>query len=116
MKHTTIYKYIALTLAFFSLTSCNDWLDVRPKSQIKEEALFKTQSGFEDALFGVYTIMGKEDIYGGNSTMGFMDAIAQQYSSVGSGYNKTAAYDYKDDENKTRIENMWKTSYQAIMN
>ena len=108
--------YIAALASLLLLDSCNDWLDVRPKSQIKEEALFKTTSGFQDALTGVYTLMGRTNTYGGNSTMGFLDVLGQQYSSVGTGYDKAVAYDYKNDVDRGYIDDMWKDSYQGIVN
>ena len=30
---------------------CNDWLDVRPKSQVKESDLFESESGFRGERF-----------------------------------------------------------------
>ena len=79
--------YMMLCLSLFAF-GCNDWLDVQPKSQVKEEDLFSSESGFRDALTGIYALMGRVETYGGNSTMGFMDMLAQTYSKVD--------YDYED--------------------
>ncbi len=111
-----ISLYITAFASLLLLGSCNDWLDVRPKSQIKEETLFQNASGFQDALIGVYTLMGRTNTYGGNLTMGFLDVLAQQYSSVGSGYTYTPTYDYTNDDDKDRIDNIWKDCYQGIVN
>ena len=51
-----ILKYSWL-IGALALTGCNDWLDVNPKSQVKQEALFSSESGYQDALTGIYTIM-----------------------------------------------------------
>ena len=80
-------RYMMLCLSLFAF-GCNDWLDVQPKSQVKEEDLFSSESGFRDALTGIYALMGRVETYGGNSTMGFMDMLAQTYSKVD--------YDYED--------------------
>lgn len=39
-------------VGFISLfmSSCNDWLDVRPSDEIKEEYLFETGNGYRTAL------------------------------------------------------------------
>ena len=40
-----IVKYIGLA-GVLLLGGCSDWLDVDPKSQIKQEALFESEAGF----------------------------------------------------------------------
>lgn len=108
-------KYMILCLSLFAL-GCNDWLDVQPKSQVKEEELFKSESGFRDALTGIYALMGRTTTYGGNGTMGFMDMVAQTYSSVAQAYSKALTYDYKDETIKSIIDTMWSSNYNAIAN
>ena len=36
-------RYMMLCLSLFAF-GCNDWLDVQPKSQVKEEDLFSSES------------------------------------------------------------------------
>ena len=60
-----IFRYAALLVLLFCM-GCSDWLDVRPKSQVKEDDLFTSESGFRDALIGIYALMGRTDTYGGN--------------------------------------------------
>ena len=110
-----ILKYSILFLSSIAV-GCNDWLDVQPKSQVKEEELFKSEAGFREALTGIYTLMGRTTTYGGNNTMGFIDMIAQTYSSVNSGYTKALSYDYKDNAVKDIIDTMWNSNYNAIAN
>ena len=45
-------------VGFISLfmSSCNDWLDVRPSDEIKEEYLFETGNGYRTALNGMAAI------------------------------------------------------------
>ena len=64
MKYRII-KYIGLAGILLS-GGCSDWLNVDPKSQIKQEALFESEAGFRDALTGVYTVMARTGMYGGN--------------------------------------------------
>ena len=44
-----------LLMTAFIFASCNDWLDVDPKSQIKEEKHFSREGGFKDQLTGIYS-------------------------------------------------------------
>ena len=60
-------KTIILPLALASaitLTSCDDFLDVRPDSQKLESDLFSKPQGFEDAIYGVYGSMQSTTLYG----------------------------------------------------
>lgn len=42
-----IIKYTWLAIALLA-AGCNDWLDVNPKSQIKQDVLFESEAGFRD--------------------------------------------------------------------
>lgn len=60
-------------------TSCQNWLDVSPESEVKYDDLFSTKNGFKDQLTGVYTKMCDEGLYGAHLTYGMVDALGQQY-------------------------------------
>lgn len=108
-------RYMMLCLSLFAF-GCNDWLDVQPKSQVKEEDLFSSESGFRDALTGIYALMGRVETYGGNSTMGFMDMLAQTYSKVDYDYEDALKYNYKEEHVKGIVDTMWSSNYNAIAN
>lgn len=110
-----IFGYAALLVCLFC-AGCCDWLDVRPKSQVKEEDLFTSEAGFRDALTGIYALMGRVDTYGGNSTMGLLDMLAQTYSSVRADYSKALVYDYQDEMIKEMVGTLWSSNYYAIAN
>ena len=48
--------YIISTILAGALTfsSCTDWLDVSPKTNIPAEELFETENGYMSALAGIY--------------------------------------------------------------
>ncbi|GAE85152.1 RagB/SusD family nutrient uptake outer membrane protein [Bacteroides reticulotermitis] len=107
--------YIVL-LGLLVLTSCSDWLDVDPKSQVKKEVLFESESGYRDALMGVYTIMGRTGLYGGNETMGFLDILAQSYSEIGAVLEEIPKYNYENSTAESTINSIWSGNYNAIAN
>lgn len=113
-------KYNALKygwlIGIFLLTGCNNWLDVNPKSQVKQEVLFKSESGYQDALTGIYTIMSRTDMYGGNETMGFLDMVAQVYTGVSSTYEDALEYNYDASIIEGIINAIWSGNYNAIAN
>lgn len=48
-----LYISTIILISGMLLTSCDDFLDVRPDSQEVEPDLFSTPQGFEDAIYGV---------------------------------------------------------------
>ncbi len=114
----TIYSMIMLLAIVFS--SCNDWLDVSPKTEMKAEDMFSSESGFRDALVGVYSLMSRADSYGKDLTYGYMDVLAQFYSIPKSETNHTfryaIAYNYEETSEENRILAIWKNHYTAIAN
>lgn len=110
-----IVKYIGLA-GVLLLGGCSDWLDVDPKSQIKQEALFESEAGFRDALTGIYTVMARTEMYGGNETMGFLDMVGQVYTDVSINYEDALKYDYESTKVEECIDAIWRGNYNAIAN
>ncbi|QEC42082.1 RagB/SusD family nutrient uptake outer membrane protein [Pseudobacter ginsenosidimutans] len=112
-----------LLLIFISLltiaSGCNKWLDAKPKTLIESEQLFKSEKGFEDAMYGVYTTMSRSSLYGEQLTMSFLDVLAQQYncqSKPSHIFYQVANYNYLDGGVKTRIDSIWSLMYFSITN
>ena len=98
------------------LTSCKKYLDVNPKSTLSEEQLFESEIGFQQALTGVYSQMASRSLYGDNLSMGFVSALAQNYSVSGSAapFVQTRALNYTSSEVMGYTGAIWNTSYSAI--
>lgn len=110
-------KYLLiLCLAASMVSSCKKWLDVEPNSQIKSSELFKTESGFKEALAGVYTLMTAERLYGKEQQYGMLGVLSHEWSSFPEGYNGEAAYDYESTTVQGRMSGIWNGLYQAISN
>ena len=98
-----------------SLVSCEDWLDVRPKSEILTDMHFEEESGFRDQLAGVYTAMTETSMYGRNLSFGFMSVLSQDYDLKSeSTYRYAAEYNYEETETKGMIDNIWSSAYNCI--
>jgi starch-binding outer membrane protein, SusD/RagB family len=113
-------KYIAFAFGICLFTSCSDYLDVTPKSQVDRDLLFQTEEGFMEALNGLYLRGSSGDIYGNELTFGFLDVLAQNYSSVDNGtnfpYQQTLLYNYKDENFVRRTNAVWLGLYSGIAN
>ncbi len=109
-------KLYILVLLLFSLSSCEKWLDVDPRSVVKEEEMFNDVKGFRSALLGVYTKMSGTKLYGSNLTIGFVDVLAQYYNVESGQHSFYATANYNYDETATYINNIWGESYNTIAN
>lgn len=97
-------------------TGCKKWLDVNPKTQIRESLLLENEQGFQDALIGVYLKMGSSSLYGQNLTMGFVDVMAQYYRLNSGTFFTASHYEYEDAGVKSYYSSIWRNAYDAIGN
>lgn len=113
MKKIHYILYVAL-IAF---TSCNDWLNVQPHSQIEDTELFTTESGFKEALAGVYSSMVSTSTYAKEMTYGFIGILGQEWDYYSSAqYDAAAIYDYDASIPTNYINSIWKNNYSGIAN
>lgn len=113
-------KNILLTLAVaVAGSSCSDWFDVSPKTDIKTEDLFKDETGFQSALTGCYGRMTKDELYGKDLTWYFLEKLVQRYDDTEgnlAGQN-TNVYDYTENTHaKGYMSSIWGNMYQTIAN
>ena len=118
-KKIKLYQLlISVCLLSLGVTSCSEWLDVKPKSQIKEKELFKTEQGFEDAMTGVYILMTDVRLYGREMTFGFLESIGQQYEmdQVTNNYYEATQFRYESEKVRPKIDDIWSAAYTVIAN
>ena len=117
MKKKIIYMMIA-GWGLLTLSSCNDWLDVSPKEEVKVKENFTTESGFKEALTGVYLLMKSNSLYGRELTYGMADVLAQQWGNMSSydSHYQLSQYDYEATNSEEIIQNVWSEAYNAIAN
>ena len=109
--------YIYMVLSLVALTSCNKWLDVQPHSQIEDTELFSTESGYKEALAGVYSSMVNTSTYAKEMTFGFIGVLGQEWDYYSSAqYDAVVAYDYDAALPTNYINGIWKTNYEGIAN
>lgn len=119
-----VMKRIILTITMValmlcSLTSCDEWLDVKPKTEVGSDDNFESEQGFKDALTGVYILMTSQDLYGRQMSFGLLDVLGQQYNSLtpsSLNYYQASVYNYEHDTVKAMIDGIWLGQYNAIAN
>ncbi|HEY8388634.1 MAG TPA: RagB/SusD family nutrient uptake outer membrane protein [Parasegetibacter sp.] len=114
---TTFFSQVAFALVLISVFGCNKWLDVKPKTEVKEDELFKTESGFKDALSGLYVSLTSTETYGDYLTLSFLDVLAQRYYMQSNYANyQVSQYNYEDAGVRSKLKGIWLGMYNAIAN
>lgn len=123
MKLNNINKQLIsgmmLLVAITGFTACDDYLDVRPKSQIPYDLQFKRESGFFDQLTGVYTNLCDTIMYGGNMSYGLVEVLGQNYSfdaNLSNTYYNVSVYNYENTKVKDMTTQIWSKAYNCIAN
>lgn len=106
---------VAITLASV-MTSCNDWLSVQPAQQIEDSELLSSQTGFKEALAGVYSSMVNESSYAKELTFGALSVLANEWDNIPTEYQDLHGYDYSATIPTGTIANIWSTNYNSIAN
>ena len=121
MKTNKLTIICCTALSLF-LSACSDWFDISPKTDVKAEDLFETETGFQSALAGIYIAMTNQNSYGANYTFGQLDKMVQYYDRTPGGQqvDPSVIFQY-DEENQTYnskqvLANMWSSSYNLIAN
>lgn len=118
ISHYIVKTALLMLPASLMLTSCDDWLDVKPSTEIESSDLLSSEQGFKDALNGVYITISDATMYGREMTYGFVDVIGSCYYSAG--YNGTLAYaknyDYKNASVESLINSIWEKCFFSIAN
>ena len=72
-------KYIILLMCALVLTttSCDDFLDITPEGQVKRDPLLSTAEGIEDAMYGVYSQMRQQTLYGQELHFSTLEILSQ---------------------------------------
>lgn len=114
-------KIYICVLAVMSLlcSSCNDWLDVQPETEVPADKMFDNYKGFKDALTGCYISMVDRSAYGEKLTMTSIECLADQWK-IGTDKTLTADYylglhDYEQTNAKDTLKSIYAKVYNVIL-
>ncbi|MEG1949788.1 MAG: RagB/SusD family nutrient uptake outer membrane protein [Odoribacter sp.] len=114
MKRKLTYIVLLLTLC----SSCSDWLDVRPRNEMKETDMYAVEEGFKNALTGAYIQLASQELYGKLASMYIPECLAQHWTfptdKTTEMYN-LGKYDYTHSKVEPVIERMWEKYYQCVV-
>lgn len=117
-KNILLLASIILTLSF---TSCESWLDVSPKADVKAETFFEHESNYKDGLIGIYTLMSTNNSYGRDLTYTYVDVLAQYYDNLDGIYDygsfiRAYKYEWESASEESRLNTIWSMAYKGVVN
>lgn len=111
--------YICLfAIAGLALSSCNDWLDLKGDTELKEKDMFTQKTNFNNALVGCYLNMSSQNAYGQKLSFGDIEELANLWET--NPLNTTelnpqlAAHNYDQDVVKTAIAAIYNSQFNTI--
>ncbi|UKJ08564.1 RagB/SusD family nutrient uptake outer membrane protein [Solitalea lacus] len=111
-------KYITLALlGVLSVSSCKDYLTVDPQTMVDQQKLYTTETGFKDALTGIYLQMKSSQLYGEAMTMTTMEHLVSSWDvDVNTTSEKLNFFNYTDAGVANTFESIFGAEYKAIAN
>ncbi|WP_010133982.1 RagB/SusD family nutrient uptake outer membrane protein [Ochrovirga pacifica] len=120
MKNTIykIQKNILLFLGLFLCVSCEDFLEETSSATITASSQFDTETGFKDALIGVYIGMTQPELYSKDLSFNLIDILSRQYEPLTSNalYSQAQNFNYRGTLATAQIDALWIKSYNIIAN
>ena len=114
-----ITRYIFMAMSALALASCNDWLDVKPETEVREDDLLSSYKGYKEALAGCYTAMTSRDLYGEKLTMTNVECLANLWNMPNSSHRLELYYMhyhfYDDDVSRNALKAIYSGMYNVVV-
>lgn len=107
-------KILLLSCVSLFFLGCGNFLDINPESEVVNDDMFSTAEGVEDALYGVYMSMVKEDMYGGDMSVLIPELLGQNFITDDGTLKYISSLDFTSASAKYIVKDMWKASYLVI--
>lgn len=113
-----IYFSMVAVVTLITTSACDKWLDIVPQTQIESDVAFEKESGFQDALTGVYLKISEQSLYGRELTFGMVDGLAGQFDIAANSnqYYSTVNYQYNEEAFISKSNEIFEDGYNAIAN
>lgn len=113
----TIYILLLMFAVLFASTSCEEFLNITPDGQAKREQQLSTQQGIEDAMYGVYSQLRSQSLYGQELYFSTLEILSQTLWCYGNaGATAMSGYDWKHSSVKAIFDAAWTSMYKNISN
>ena len=108
------YNLIAIALLGFSFSSCSDFLEQNPQTDLSENDFYKTADDILSAVNGAYSSLQEGDIYGNWYVFGEIPSDNTRNQLSGSVTTQNEFDQFYIDMQNSMIANFWKAAYKVI--
>ena len=108
------YNLIAIALLGFSFSSCSDFLEQNPQTDLSENDFYKTADDILSAVNGVYSSLQEGDIYGNWYVFGEIPSDNTRNQLSGSVTTQNEFDQFYIDTQNSMIAYFWKAAYKVI--
>ena len=108
------YNLIAIALLGFSFSSCSDFLEQNPQTDLSENDFYKTADEILSAVNGAYSSLQEGDIYGNWYVFGEIPSDNTRNQLSGSVTTQNEFDQFYIDTQNSMIANFWKAAYKVI--
>lgn len=108
------YNPIAIALLGFSFSSCSDFLEQNPQTDLSENDFYKTADDILSAVNGAYSSLQEGDIYGNWYVFGEIPSDNTRNQLSGSVTTQNEFDQFYIDTQNSMIASFWKAAYKVI--
>ena len=108
------YNLIAIALLGFSFSSCSDFLEQNPQTDLSENDFYKTADDILSAVNGAYSSLQEGDIYGNWYVFGEIPSDNTRNQLSGSVTTQNEFDQFYIDTQNSMIANFLKAAYKVI--
>ena len=108
---------ITVLACSLALTACEDFLNITPEGQAKRDELLATPEGIEEAMYGVYSQLRSNTLYGQELYFQTLEVMAHNlYCSGNDAITALGNFEYDNTDVKSHFESIWTAMYKNISN
>ena len=108
------YNLIAIALLGFSFSSCSDFLEQNPQTDLSENDFYKTADDILSAVNGAYSSLQEGDVYGNWYVFGEIPSDNTRNQLSGSVTTQNEFDQFYIDTQNSMIASFWKAAYKVI--
>ena len=113
----TFKTIITALVCSMTFAACEDFLNIIPEGQAKRDELLATPEGIEDAMFGVYSQLRSNTLYGQELYFQTLEVMAHNlYCDGNESITALGNFEYDNTNVKSHFEGIWTAMYKNISN
>lgn len=108
------YTLITMALAGVAFSSCSDFLEQNPQTDLSENDFYKTADDITSAVNGAYSALQEDNIYGNWYVFGEIPSDNTRNQLSGSVTTQNEFDQFYIDTQNSMIASFWKAAYKVI--